>query len=857
MDLLNKLKGFYTFTEYEKEFEAIIVALRNEYSLKSDYFYDVNLSGSIILKKEINAFSISKKGDFVVYCVLEIHKFFDKTNSFSSQDEQFQNNYIKIACVKNLLKPELKLDEKNLDFILSSFLRKGEWTWNLNNGFSISIVLAFIEKQYKVQVLPEIITYNLTELKNIINKTKEHYFQKDKIKLLEKIDQILYKNEKGDLETRPILFLGDDPFSAFANPIIEKMPLDMRIHWYVLIEKAQKVSGGKPSKKYLDETLVLVEKIGLNQFKMTINAWFSFLSNQKDVEIVHTYESRGQIQTYTTIEYLNAISIEAIKGIIWTASHLNDSETIRNMSKLVERCYKKIPGKGPAAVSVGNACLYALYKSGFEGISQLSRLKLRVKQSNTQTLIEKYLADAALEQGVSNHEIEDMVVEDFDLVEGEKELIFDDFKCVLKIVGVGKSDLQWLKSDGSPQKSVPTYVKTQYANELKNLKETQKQLDQTTSAQRDRIDRLLRVNRVWSFELFYKYYFSHGLMSHLAKKIIWTFHQKEGSFSAIYHENQWINAENKTFFPLGNAKVSLWHPVIESVADVQKWRQFLIEKQIQQPLKQAFREVYLLTEAELNTRSYSNRMAAHVLKQHQFNMLAKTRGWKYSLLGAYDDGRNNQAASISLPEFGLSAEYWVNELNADGAYNDTGIWNYITTDQVRFNNKLTNELVNLIDVPPIALSEVLRDVDLFVGVASVGNDANWMDTGGLPVYRDYWQSYSFGDLSEMAKNRKEILEKLLPRLKISKIAEIIDKFLVVKGKLRTYKIHIGSTNILMEPNDQYLCIVPDRSAKNHTENIFIPFEGDAGMSIILSKAFLLAEDDKITDSTITSQINRK
>ena len=151
----------------------------------------------------------------------------------------------------------------------------------------------------------------------------------------------------------------------------------------------------------------------------------------------------------------------------------------------------------------------------------------------------------------------------------------------------------------------------------------------------------------------------------------------------------------------------------------------------------------------------------------------------------------------------------------------------------------------------------MRDVDLFVGVASVGNDPSWQDNGGIPAYRDYWQTYSFGDLSELAKTRKGILENLLPRLKISKIAEIKDKFLVVKGKIRTYKIHIGSTNILMEPNDEYLCIVPDRSQKNYTENLFLPFEGDNGLSVVLSKAFLLMDDDKISDTTITSQINRK
>ena len=36
----------------------------------------------------------------------------------------------------------------------------------------------------------------------------------------------------------------------------------------------------------------------------------------------------------------------------------------------------------------------------------------------------------------------------------------------------------------------------------------------------------------------------------------------------------------------------------------------------------------------------------------------------------------------------------------------------------------------------------------------------------------------------------------------------------------------------------------------------LPFEGDATLSLILSKAFLLAEDDKIKDRSIVSQIAR-
>ena len=58
----------------------------------------------------------------------------------------------------------------------------------------------------------------------------------------------------------------------------------------------------------------------------------------------------------------------------------------------------------------------------------------------------------------------------------------------------------------------------------------------------------------------------------------------------------------------------------------------------------------------------------------------------------------------------------------------------------------------------------------------------------------------------------------------------------------------------MEPNNEYLCIVSDQSKKE--QDVFLPFEGDKQLSIILSKAFMLVSDYKISDKTITSQISK-
>jgi hypothetical protein len=622
------------------------------------------------------------------------------------------------------------------------------------------------------------------------------------------------------------------------------------------MQLAQKATGSKPTQKFLTEAKTIMDTISSDKFKKVTQEWLQEVINLKESITIHTQMYNKQEYHYNSIEFLSSANVDILKGFIWMSSWYYDQNTILLISKLAERCFKKIPEKGPASAGLGNACLYTLFASkGLDGIAQLSRLRLKIKQNNTLTLIEKYISESANKLGVSSSEIEDLAVDDFKLQNQELTYQFDDIKATLTLTGIGKSSIKWYKANGTEQKSVPQLVKDKFNDKLKKLKNTQKQIDQTISVQKERLDRMLRCDRTMTLEYFKEKFIQHGLLSFTIQKVIFNFSNESESVLAILIKDQFFN----NAFDLVNiekfSQVSLWHPVTSSTQEVKDWRNFLIDGQIQQPFKQAFREIYLLTDAEVNTRTYSNRMASHILKQHQYVTLAKGRSWKAKLIGAWDGG-DADTAKLYLPEFKLCAEFWVNSLNADDQFNSTGIWNYVTTDQIRFINTETNELVELINIPTTAFSEVMRDVDLFVGVASVGNDPTWSDSGGLPIYRDYWQSYSFGDLSEIAKNRREILHGIIPRLKIASVTHIDDKFVVVKGKIRTYKIHIGSTNILMEPNDQYLCIVPDISIKEPNTNLFLPFEGDNGLSVIISKALILANDDKITDTTITSQINR-
>ena len=82
-------------------------------------------------------------------------------------------------------------------------------------------------------------------------------------------------------------------------------------------------------------------------------------------------------------------------------------------------------------------------------------------------------------------------------------------------------------------------------------------------------------------------------------------------------------------------------------------------------------------------------------------------------------------------------------------------------------------------------------------------------------------------------------------------------FARVHGKRADYRVHLGSGSIHIEPGG-YLCVVPDSAATGQSQRLFLPFaDEDVMTSVILSKVLMLVADDRITDPTITEQIDRR
>lgn len=666
--------------------------------------------------------------------------------------------------------------------------------------------------------------------------------------------------------TEPVLNVGEEWADTALAVAAERGG-----EWSELLRHAASATSAKPSATWEKQARVPADAIGADRVREAVLGWFALVGRPRTLPL-----ERGPYEPDVNSAY-DPYNANALRGLAWLLSLLPPHpDSARALGGLVETSLRKVPGIGPRNPKVANAAVLALSRSeGEAALAELARLAARVTFKGTLKTLDAALEARAAALGLSREEIEELAVPAYGLTEvGRRPHPHGELA-----IRAGKAVLTWRNAAGKEVKGVPAAVRRDHPEDVAELKAAAKDIDRMLSAQAERLDRQFLGRRSWAYGAWRERYLDHPLLGTLARRLLWTVDGRTCGFAD--GELRTLTDDPLTDDPLtvprdGAVSVELWHPVGREPAEIVAWRDWLERHAITQPFKQAHREVYLLTDAERTTGTYSNRFAAHVLRQHQFHSLAAARGWRNKLRLMVDD--TYPPATRDLPQWGLRAEFWIEGVGEDYGQDTTESGSYlrIATDQVRFYRTDAPEnhahaggggygagwrtepavALPLEEIPDLVLSEVLRDVDLFVGVASVGNDPTWQDGGPDGRFRAYWHSYGFGELTQTAESRRELLTRLVPRLAVADRCTVEGRFLHVRGELHTYKIHLGSGNILMTPNDAYLCIVPKGATPDAAAYGagYLPFEGDRTLAVILSKAMMLAHDRAITDPTILSQI---
>ncbi|MDO6142286.1 DUF4132 domain-containing protein [Paenarthrobacter aurescens] len=493
-----------------------------------------------------------------------------------------------------------------------------------------------------------------------------------------------------------------------------------------------------------------------------------------------------------------------------------------------------------------------------EVVGALTRIRDVVKNKNLHKRLVNVVDQLSAEQGIAPSELLETAIPNLGFTEeGTKTFLSDGYTATLSLT-YGSSgpgvELAWFDANGEP---LITPAQRRKAPKAAAVKLAVSEAKKAVASQRRRIERLMASERAWTGAEFRTRYLEHPVVGTTARNLLWTITGKEVVFSGYPRPSgnaagwELVGLEGESRAIPAEAGVILWKPWERDVEEVRAWRSHQRAHQLMQPFRQVYRELYLLTPAEKETGHYSNRFAGHVLDYPRAMALMKDRDWHGAQLGSWDGGQDTQLY-VDFPDDRLRAGFSI-ELLESGEERAT----LCSTNRVWFERQVardTWESMDLEEVPRAVFSEAMRDVDLFTAVAAIGPDPGWADHPNGNV-RDYWGASHKAALSESAQTRREYLSEILPRTILSQCSRLSDRHLIVQGKHRSYKIHLGSGNILMDPDDSYLCIV--QAPGSPGQRIFLPFEEKAGrLATILSKAFMLMNDHKITDPSILSQIHR-
>ncbi|MCI0682309.1 MAG: DUF4132 domain-containing protein [Gemmataceae bacterium] len=380
-----------------------------------------------------------------------------------------------------------------------------------------------------------------------------------------------------------------------------------------------------------------------------------------------------------------------------------------------------------------------------------------------------------------------------------------------------EGQVEWsLMRDGKPLKSIPPAQKND--KKLAELVERKKELVRSQSRMRRGLeDMMCRGDTFTGAELIQLA--QHPLLAPMLNRLVIAgegilgYPEKKGL--ALRHHAGKLEPVKKSevlrlAHPHDFLETGKWH----------LWQRDCFQREIVQPFKQIFRELYVVTAAEKKDGNLSRRYAGQQVQPRQAMALWASRGWKVS---------EEEGIKKTFHDLGVSAS--VGFLFTAATPAQVEGW---TLEAVVFSRVKDHKSLKLTDIPPRTFSEVMRDMDLVVSVAH---------RGGVDPEAS----------ASTVEMRGNLLREMCTLLKLTNVRQK-PPHILIDGQLGKYSIHLGSGGVHKLPGGA-LFIIPVHA--QHRGRLFLPFaDDDPKTAEILSKVLLLARDQEIQDPGILDQLRR-
>ena len=224
MSFFDKIKNVFGIGEggiNNPEFEQHIDFTRVEHFSNNGNYWNISLAdnkGWEIVKN----WPGEKKVEFIVWLVAAIYNYYKKAGyRWNSEEIRHQNQSIRNAFLKMLFKHKLVLSDEDVETIYEAFNRNSSRDRDLYFIWPLRMFLNQLFNQRKNQQIQPLLRTTLEKVKGHLNRIEEDYDKKERMKLIEKIDELLFLRTENPDQIKVNLFLDEDRFAKMANSQIE------------------------------------------------------------------------------------------------------------------------------------------------------------------------------------------------------------------------------------------------------------------------------------------------------------------------------------------------------------------------------------------------------------------------------------------------------------------------------------------------------------------------------------------------------------------------------------------------------------------------------------------------------------
>ena len=378
-------------------------------------------------------------------------------------------------------------------------------------------------------------------------------------------------------------------------------------------------------------------------------------------------------------------------------------------------------------------------------------------------------------------------------------LTLDDTTIKLVIDEQGKAELEVTKGDKT-LKSIPDKYKKN--KEVEALKDSKTYLTKQYSRTRLSLEQAMLSQTLFTAAELAKI-LEHPVVKAMLSKLV--LFNPDTQASGFWQDGKLLSAEG-TLTPLkATDKLLIAHPShLFYAVQWDLYQKYLFDKEIKQPFKQVFRELYVPTKDELETSNRSERYQGHQVQPQKTVALLRGRGWTVN----YEEGLQKVYHKEGFRATIYAAADWYTPSDVEAP----------TLEYVVFYNLKDGKEVPMKEINPVIFSEVMRDVDLVVSVAHVG--------GVDP------------EASHSTMQMRGALARESARLFKLTNVEVKERYILVKNEHGDYSLHLGSG--MISRGGLQINVVAVRS--QHRGRVFLPFvDDDPKTAEIISKMKLLSE----------------